>query len=70
MNERLTPRNPDLEVGGNRFKQGTRKEDKELYSTSRLSLRAGDRGFPPASMNITPGYFHRKIRENRTKRNP
>ena len=34
VNERLTPRNPDLEVGGNRFKQGTRKEDKELYSTN------------------------------------
>ena len=61
VNERLTPWTPDLEVGGNWFKQGTRKEDKELYSTSRLSLRAGDRGFPPASMNITPGYFHRKI---------
>ena len=34
MNERLTPRTPDLEVGGNRFKQGARKEDKELYSTN------------------------------------
>ena len=47
--------------GGRGFKQGTRKEDIELYSTSELSSRAGDRGFPPASLNITPGYFHRKI---------
>ena len=28
-----------------------------------LSLRAGGRGFPPASMNKTPGYFHKKIKE-------
>ena len=24
-----------------------------------LSLRAGGRGFPPAIMNVAPGYFHR-----------
>ena len=35
-----------------------------------LSLRAGGRGFPPATMNVVPGYFHWKIEENRTKRNP
>ena len=56
--------------GGRGFKQRTRKDDIELYSTSELSLRARDRGFPPVSMNIIPGYFHRKIEENRTKGNP
>ena len=28
-----------------------------------LSLRGGDRGFPPATMNVAPGYFHRKTEE-------
>ena len=28
-----------------------------------LSLRGGDRGFPPATMNVAPGYFHRKTQE-------
>ena len=28
-----------------------------------LSLRGGDRGFPPATINVFPGYFHRKIEE-------
>ena len=28
-----------------------------------LSLRGGGRGFPPATMNKTPGYFQRKIKE-------
>ena len=28
-------------------------------------------GFPPPTMNVGPGYFHRKIeKKNRTKRNP
>ena len=26
-----------------------------------LSLRAVDEGFPPATMNVVPGYFHWKI---------
>ena len=26
-----------------------------------MSLRAGDRGFLPATMNVVPGYFHWKI---------
>ena len=30
---------------------------------SRLSLRGGDRGLPPATMNVAPGYLHRKIEE-------
>ena len=28
-----------------------------------LSLRGGGRGFPPATKNVAPGYFHRKIEE-------
>ena len=28
-----------------------------------LSLRAGGRGFPPSTMKVVPGYFHRKIEE-------
>ena len=35
-----------------------------------LSLRAGGRGFSPATKRVAPSYFHRKIEENRTKRNP
>ena len=29
-----------------------------------LSLRAGGRGFPPATMSVTLGYFYGKIEEN------
>ena len=28
-----------------------------------LSLRGGGRGFAPATMNMAPGYFQRKIKE-------
>ena len=28
-----------------------------------LSLRYGGRGFPPATTNVGPGYFHRKTEE-------
>ena len=28
-----------------------------------LSLRGGGQEFPPATMNMAPGYFHRKIEE-------
>ena len=28
-----------------------------------LSLRGGGQGFPLATMNMAPGYFHRKIEE-------
>ena len=35
-----------------------------------LSLRAGGRGFSPATKRVAPGYFYWKIEENRTKRNP
>ena len=28
-----------------------------------LSLRAGGRGFPPATMSVVPGYFYWKIEE-------
>ena len=28
-----------------------------------LSLRGGGRGFPPATKNVAPAYFHRKIEE-------
>ena len=37
--------------------------------TEGLSLKTGDWGFPLATINMTPGYFHWKIEENRTKRN-
>ena len=34
------------------------------------SLRGGDRGFPPDTMNVVPRYFQKNIEEiNRTKRN-
>ena len=32
-----------------------------LNGISGLSLRGGGRGFPPATVNVAPGYFHRKI---------
>ena len=43
---------------------------KEYQDASKLGhfLRAGGRGFPPVTMCMTPGYFHRKIWENWTKR--
>ena len=41
-----------------------------LLHSSGLSLRAGGRGFSPASKRVAPGYFYWKIEENRTKRNP
>ena len=28
-----------------------------------LSLRGRGRGFPPATMRVIPGYFHKKIEE-------
>ena len=34
-----------------------------LYQLTGLSLRAGGRGFPLATMNMAPGDFHRKIGE-------
>ena len=30
-----------------------------LYLTAGLSLTAGDRGFPPATQSMAPGYFRR-----------
>ena len=38
------------------------------YRVTGLSLRGGGRGFPPATMNVFPGYFQRKIKKNRTER--
>ena len=32
-----------------------------LVAITGLSLRGGGRGFPPAIMNVFPGYFQRKI---------
>ena len=31
-------------------------------------LRGEDRGFSPATLSVSPGYFHRKQKENRNKR--
>ena len=28
-----------------------------------LSFRGGGRGFPPATMNVFPGYFQKKMKE-------
>ena len=36
----------------------------KIYRT-KLSLRAGDQGFLPATLNVVPGYFHRKLEENK-----
>ena len=35
-----------------------------------LSLRAGGQEFSPAIMKVTPAYFCRKKKKNRTKQNP
>ena len=35
-----------------------------------LSLQAGGQGFPPASMHITPSYFHRKTEDKYKKEIP
>ena len=34
-----------------------------LRVVSGLSLRAGGRGFPQATMSVVPGYFYWKIEE-------
>ena len=34
------------------------------YYFAGLSLRAGGCGFPPATMSMSPGYFHGKQKEN------
>ena len=34
-----------------------------LFAPSGLSLRGGGREFPPATMNVFPSYFQRKIKE-------
>ena len=36
---------------------------KQTISAARLSLRGGDQGFLPASINFAPSYFQRKIEE-------
>ena len=35
-----------------------------------LPLRGRRWGFPPASMNVAPGYFHRKIEEKENQKKP
>ena len=34
-----------------------------FFKNAVLPLRGGDWGFPPATMNVVPGYFQRKIEE-------
>ena len=41
-----------------------------LIRLAGLSLRAGGRGFSPATKRVAPGYFIGKQKKNRTKRNP
>ena len=36
---------------------------KNVCVTAELSLRGGRREFPPATMNVAPGYFLRKTEE-------
>ena len=38
-------------------------EAKGIDNKPGLSLRGGGRGFPPATKNVAPAYFHRKIEE-------
>ena len=35
-----------------------------------MSLRGGDRGFPPATMNVAPGYFQKNIEEKQNQKKP
>ena len=39
-------------------------------TTPGLSLRGGGWGFPPATMNLAPGYFQRKIEEKKNQKKP
>ena len=39
------------------------KKKQKLQILSELSLRGRDRGFPPDTINVAPGYFQRKIAE-------
>ena len=41
----------------------------KIYRT-KLSLRAGDQGLLPATLNVVPGYFHRKLEENKIEEIP
>ena len=46
--------------------EGPLKEIKELVCSALfpgLSLRAGSRGFSPATKRVAPGYFYSKIEE-------
>ena len=41
----------------------------QAWYTEGLLLEIGGWGFPLATINMTPGYFHWKTEENSTKRN-
>ena len=43
--------------------RGNSPISKKLHCRAGLSLRAGGRGFPPATMSVVPGYFYWKIEE-------
>ena len=49
-------------LGGLFAGQRKGKENTPFLGT-RLSLRGGGRGFPPATMHVAPGYFHGKTEE-------
>ena len=38
------------------------------FDDPRLSLRGGGRGFPLATMNVAPWYFHRKREEKKNQK--
>ena len=42
---------------------GHLRDKNKLYIYPGLSLRARDQGFPPPTMNVVSGYFHRKTEE-------
>ena len=46
------------------------KHQSRRYMYAELSLRCGDWGFSPATMNVAPATFIGKQKKNRTKRNP
>ena len=44
------------------------KSHLEVLPTARLLLRAGGRGFSPATKRVTPGYFYWKMEEKENQK--
>ena len=56
----------DFKSEGRRFKAWFRPSYLTCFTLYKAVTKG--RGFPPNTMSTTPGYFHRKQKENRTKR--